>query len=69
MDKGDIITSCTEFGYLETIFTKDGRDTKNIRNMETQARKIIGTLNRGMVVKEHDKKPERDSTEALLNMS
>jgi hypothetical protein len=45
MDSGDIITGCTEFRYLGTIFTTDGRDTKNIRHRVTQARKIIGTLN------------------------
>ena len=45
MDNGDIITGCTEFRYLGTIFTKDGRDTKNIRLRVTQARKIIGALN------------------------
>ena len=45
MDNGDIITGCTEFRYLGTIFTKDGRDTKNIRHRVTQARKIIGALN------------------------
>jgi hypothetical protein len=45
MDNGDIITGCTEFRYLRTIFTKDGRDTKNIRHRVTQARKIIGALN------------------------
>ena len=45
MDNGDIITGCTEFRYLGTIFTKDGRDTKNIRHRVTQARKIIGELN------------------------
>jgi hypothetical protein len=45
MDNGDIITSCTEFRYLGTIFTKDGRDTKNIHCRVTQARKIIGALN------------------------
>jgi len=44
MDNGDIITGCTEFRYLGTIFTKDGRDTKNIRHRVTQARKIIGAL-------------------------
>jgi hypothetical protein len=61
MDNGDIITGCTEFRYLGTIFTKDGRDTKNIRHRVTQARKIIGALNGwGMVVKEHYKKPEKD---------
>jgi hypothetical protein len=45
MDNGDIITGCTEFRYLGTIFTKDGRDTKNVRHRVTQARKIIGALN------------------------
>jgi len=45
MDKGDIITSCTEFRYLGTIFTKDGRDTKNTRYRVTQARNITGALN------------------------
>jgi len=45
MDSGDIITGCTEFWYLGTIFTKDGRDTKNIRQRVTQARNIIGALN------------------------
>jgi len=46
MDNGDIITGCTEFRYLGTIFTKDGRGTKNIRHRITQARKIIGELNK-----------------------
>jgi hypothetical protein len=45
MDNGDIISGCTEFRYLGTIFTKYGRDTKNIRYRVTQARKIIGALN------------------------
>jgi hypothetical protein len=45
MDNGNIITSRIEFRYLGTIFTKDGRGTKNIRHMVTQARKIIGSLN------------------------
>jgi hypothetical protein len=45
LDNGDIITSCTEFRYLVTIFTQNGRDTKNIRHGVTQARKIIGALN------------------------
>ena len=45
MDSGDIITGCTEFWYLGTIFTKDGRDTKNIRQRVTQAQNIIGALN------------------------
>jgi hypothetical protein len=46
MDNGDIITGCTEFRYLGTIFTKDGRDTKNISHRVTQARKIIDALNK-----------------------
>ena len=45
VDNGDIITGCTEYKYLGSIFTKDGRDTKNICHRVTQARKIIGTLN------------------------
>jgi len=45
LDNGDIITRCTEFRYLGSMFTKDGRDTKNIRHRITQARKIIGALN------------------------
>jgi len=45
VDNGDIITRCTEYKYLGSIFTKDGRDTKNIRHRVTQARKIIGALN------------------------
>ena len=44
MENSDIITGCTEFRYLVTIFTKDGRDTKNIRHRVTQARKIICAL-------------------------
>jgi hypothetical protein len=44
-----IITSCTEFVYLGSIFTKDGTDNKNIRYryiyIYTQARKIIDALN------------------------
>jgi hypothetical protein len=45
MDNGDIITGCTKFRCLGTIFTKDGRDNKNIRHRVTQARKIIAALN------------------------
>ena len=37
LDNGDIITGCTEFKYLGSIFTKDGRDTKNIRHRVTLA--------------------------------
>ena len=39
VDNGDIIIGCTEYKYLGSIFTKDGRDTKNIRHRVTQARK------------------------------
>jgi hypothetical protein len=45
MDNGGIITGCTEYKYLGTIYTKDGRNTKYIRHRETQARKIIRALN------------------------
>ena len=45
VDNGDIITGCTEYKYLGSICTKDGRDTKNVRHRVAQARKIIGTLN------------------------
>ena len=45
VDNGDIITGCSEYKYLGSIFTKDGRDTKNIRRRVTQARKKIGALN------------------------
>jgi hypothetical protein len=45
LDNDDIITGCTEFRYLGSIFTKDGRDFKNIRHRVTQARKIIGAIN------------------------
>jgi hypothetical protein len=45
VDNGGIITGCTEYKYLGSIFTKDGRDTKNICHRVTQARKIIGALN------------------------
>ena len=42
VDNGDIIAGCTECKYLGSIFTKDGRDTKNIRHRVTQARKVMG---------------------------
>ena len=45
LENGDIITGCTEFRYLGSIFTKDGRDTKNICHRVTQAWKIISALN------------------------
>jgi hypothetical protein len=45
LDNGGIITGFTEFRYQRSIFTKDGRDTKNIHHRVTQERKIIGALN------------------------
>jgi hypothetical protein len=42
---GNIITFCTEFSYLGSIFTKDGEYTKTISHGVTQARKIIAALN------------------------
>ena len=44
MDNGDIINGCTEFRYRGSMFTKDGRDTTNIRHRITQAQKIISTV-------------------------
>ena len=41
VENGDIITGCTEYKYLGSICTKDGRDTKNVRHRVKQARKII----------------------------
>ena len=45
MGNGDIITDCTEFRYLGSVFTKDGRNTKNIRHRVAQEKKIVGALN------------------------
>ena len=45
VDNGDFITGCTEFRHLGSIFTNDGRDTKNVRHRVAQARKIVGPLN------------------------
>ena len=45
IDNGDSITGCTEFSCLGSVFIKDGRDTKNIRHMVAQTRKILGALN------------------------
>jgi hypothetical protein len=45
VDNVGIITGCTEYKYLGSICTKDGRYTKNICHRVTQARKIIGALN------------------------
>jgi hypothetical protein len=45
MDNSDIITGCTKFRYMGTIFTKDGKETKNVCHRVTQARKIISALN------------------------
>jgi hypothetical protein len=45
VENGDIITGCTEYKYLGSILTKDGRYTKNIRHRVAQVRKITGALN------------------------
>ena len=45
MDSGDSIAGCIEFSYRGSVFTEDGRDSKNIRHRVGQAIKIIGTLN------------------------
>ena len=45
VDNGDSITSYTEYKCLRSIFTEDGRDTKNIRHRVTQAQKIISAQN------------------------
>ena len=58
VDNGDIMTGCTEYKYLGSIFTKDGRDTKNIRHRVTQSRKIIGALNGIWWSKYITRKPE-----------
>jgi len=60
LDNGDIITGCTAFRYLGPIFTKDGRDTKNIHHRVTQVRKIISALNGVWWSKDVTKKPEKD---------
>ena len=60
MDNGDIITGCTEFRYLGTIFTKDGRDTKNIGHRITKKPENNRCIKWGMVVKGRNKKPGRD---------
>jgi hypothetical protein len=59
-DNCDIITGCTEFRYLGSIFTKDGRDTKNIRHMVTQAQKKNRCIKVDVVVKGCNKKSEKD---------
>ena len=62
VDNGDIITGCTEYKYLGSICTKDGRDIKNIRHRVTQERKVIGALNGIWWSKDitKKKKPEKD---------
>ena len=45
MNNGDSITGCTEVRYRVSVFTKDGRDSKNVRHRVARARKIIGALN------------------------
>ena len=65
VDNGDIITGCTEYRYLGSIFTKDGRDTKHIR------RRVTSTENNrctkwNMVVKGHNKKPEKMTYNSMV---
>jgi len=43
-----------------STFTKDGRETKNIRHRVTQARKIISALNGVWWSKDLTKKPGKD---------
>ena len=69
LDNGDIITGCTEFRYLGSIFTKDGRDTKNVRHRVTQARKVIGALNGVWWSKYVTKNGKRLSVAAWLKVS
>ena len=45
LNNGDVITGCTQFRYLVSIFTKDGRDTKNIPHGITQTLEIVSALN------------------------
>ena len=45
VDNGDIITDCTKYKYLGSIFTKNIRGIKSICQWVTQARNIIGALN------------------------
>ena len=59
MDNGDIITGCTECRYRASVFTKDGRDTKNKHHRVAQARKIIGALN-GIRWSKDNKKLKKD---------
>jgi predicted ATP-grasp superfamily ATP-dependent carboligase len=56
VENGDVITGCTEYKYLGSIVTKNGRDNKNIRHVVAQARKIICALN-GMWWSKDNKKP------------
>ena len=59
-ENGDVITGCTEFRYLVSIFTKDGRDTKYIGHGVTQVWKIISALNGVCGSEGVTKKPEND---------
>ena len=53
------LSLCTEYNYLGSIFTKDGKDTKNIRHRVTQARKVTDALN-GIWWSKDIKNPEKD---------
>ena len=60
MDNADIITGCTEFNYMRSIFTEDVRGTKNMRHRVAQARKIIWCIKWDMVAKGHNTKPKKN---------
>jgi len=60
MDSGDIITGCNELRYLGSIFTKDGRHTKKYMPQGNTSTENNRCIKWGMVVKEHNKKPEND---------
>jgi hypothetical protein len=59
MDNSDIITDCTKFRYLGTILPKTEETLKYTSqgNTSTESDRCIEW---GVVVKEHNKKPEKD---------
>ena len=59
MDNGDIITGCTECRYRASIFTKDGRNTKNIRHRVAQEKKNSRCIKWEMVSEGDNKKPKK----------
>jgi len=65
VDNGDIITGCTEYKYLGSICTKDGRDTKNIRQRVTSTENNICTK-WDMVVEGLNEKPEKGDYNSMV---